>query len=99
MSRGDARHRTHPDGGGHDGADLAAADHVRPHHLPALAHPPGDAAGEVGARPADPQDHVKWDEVAGLEEARAEMEEIVDFLKHPKRFSKLGARVPKGILL
>jgi cell division protease FtsH len=46
-----------------------------------------------------PKTSVKWDEVAGLEEARAEMEEIVDFLKHPKRFSKLGARVPKGILL
>src|SRR5918995_5429356 len=42
---------------------------------------------------------VNWDEVAGLEEARAEMEEIVDFLKNPKRFAKLGARVPKGILL
>jgi cell division protease FtsH len=46
-----------------------------------------------------PKTSVKWDEVAGLEEARAEMEEIVDFLKHPKRFAKLGARVPKGILL
>src|SRR5438874_8177897 len=42
---------------------------------------------------------VTWDEVAGLEEARAEMEEIVDFLKDSKRFAKLGARVPKGILL
>src|SRR5918994_2312367 len=42
---------------------------------------------------------VNWDEVAGLEEARAEMEEIVDFLKNPKRFAALGARVPKGILL
>jgi cell division protease FtsH len=42
---------------------------------------------------------VSWDEVAGLEEARDEMEEIVDFLKNSKRFAKLGARVPKGILL
>jgi cell division protease FtsH len=42
---------------------------------------------------------VTWDEVAGLEEARAEMEEIVDFLRDSKRFAKLGARVPKGILL
>src|ERR671916_613503 len=42
---------------------------------------------------------VAWDEVAGLEEARAEMQEIVDFLKEPKRFAALGARVPKGILL
>ncbi len=42
---------------------------------------------------------VTWDEVAGLEEARAEMEEIVDFLRDSKRFARLGARVPKGILL
>jgi cell division protease FtsH len=42
---------------------------------------------------------VTWDEVAGLEEARAEMEEIVDFLRDSKRFALLGARVPKGILL
>src|SRR4026209_633631 len=42
---------------------------------------------------------VSWDEVAGLEEARDEMEEIVDFLRDSKRFAKLGARVPKGILL
>jgi cell division protease FtsH len=42
---------------------------------------------------------VSWDEVAGLDEARDEMQEIVDFLKDSKRFAKLGARVPKGILL
>src|SRR4029453_6336906 len=42
---------------------------------------------------------VTWDEVAGLNEAKAEMREVVDFLRHPKRFERLGARVPKGILL
>src|SRR5436189_119126 len=42
---------------------------------------------------------VSWDEVAGLEEARDEMEEIVDFLRDSKRFAALGARGPKGILL
>ena len=42
---------------------------------------------------------VTWDEVAGLDEAKAEMREVVDFLRHPKRFERLGARVPKGILL
>jgi cell division protease FtsH len=42
---------------------------------------------------------ITWGEVAGLEEARSEMEEIVDFLRDSKRFAKLGARVPKGILL
>jgi cell division protease FtsH len=42
---------------------------------------------------------VTWDEVAGVEEAKAEMREVIDFLRHPKRFERLGARVPKGILL
>ena len=42
---------------------------------------------------------ISWDHVAGLDEARAEMEEIVDFLRDSKRFARLGARVPKGILL
>jgi cell division protease FtsH len=42
---------------------------------------------------------VTWEEVAGLNEAKAEMREVVDFLRDPKRFERLGARVPKGILL
>ncbi|HST25266.1 MAG TPA: AAA family ATPase, partial [Gaiellaceae bacterium] len=42
---------------------------------------------------------VKWDEVAGLEEVKSELREVVDFLREPKRFKQLGARVPKGILL
>src|SRR5712692_7376162 len=42
---------------------------------------------------------VKWGEVAGLDEVKAELQEVVEFLRDPKRFERLGARVPKGILL
>jgi cell division protease FtsH len=42
---------------------------------------------------------VTWGDVAGVEEARSELQEVVDFLRDPKRYAALGARVPKGILL
>jgi cell division protease FtsH len=41
---------------------------------------------------------VTWDDVAGLDEAKDDLQEIVDFLRDPARFEALGARVPKGIL-
>ncbi len=42
---------------------------------------------------------VTFDDVAGVDEAQAELEEIVDFLKEPEKFQKLGAKIPKGCLL
>ena len=42
---------------------------------------------------------IKFDDVAGLEEEKSEMIEIVDFLKRPEKYTKMGARVPKGVLL
>src|SRR5438477_5736708 len=42
---------------------------------------------------------VTWSDVAGVEEVRAELMEVVDFLREPKRFQRLGAKVPKGLLL
>jgi len=42
---------------------------------------------------------VTWSDVAGVEEVRAELKEVVEFLQNPRRFGRLGARVPRGILL
>jgi cell division protease FtsH len=42
---------------------------------------------------------ITWDDVAGADEAKAELAEVVEFLRDPQRFQRLGAQVPKGILL
>ncbi|HET8527786.1 MAG TPA: AAA family ATPase [Gaiellaceae bacterium] len=42
---------------------------------------------------------VSWDDVAGVEEVRSELMEVVEFLREPKRFERLGAKTPKGMLL
>ncbi len=47
----------------------------------------------------DPKKRITFDDVAGIEEVKEELAEIVDFLKHPKRYLALGARIPKGVLL
>ncbi len=45
------------------------------------------------------QSKVTFDNVAGVEEAKEEVQEIIEFLRDPKKFTKLGGRIPKGILL
>jgi cell division protease FtsH len=51
---------------------------------------------EISARSKHP---VTWEDVAGVDETKDELREVVDFLSDPKRFKRLGAQVPKGILL
>ena len=47
----------------------------------------------------DPAKRVKFSDVAGLQEEKEELEEIVEFLRAPKKYTQLGARIPKGVLL
>ena len=42
---------------------------------------------------------ITFDDIAGLDEEKAELKEIVEFLKEPKRFTEMGAKIPKGVLL
>jgi cell division protease FtsH len=63
---------------------------------------PGQAMdfGKSKARFAmDAQTGVKFDDVAGIEEAKEELQEVVTFLKKPERFTAVGAKIPKGVLL
>src|SRR5512135_1330116 len=63
----------------------------------------GGILGSFVKSPAKRHDKSKqrttFDEVAGLENAKSELQEIVEFLKNPERFQRLGGRIPKGVLL
>ncbi|HOK56045.1 MAG TPA: ATP-dependent zinc metalloprotease FtsH [bacterium] len=47
----------------------------------------------------NPRNRVTFEDVAGCEEAKEELKEIIEFLKNPKKFQKLGGKIPKGVLL
>ena len=55
--------------------------------------------GRSKARLSENNNKVTFDDVAGLTEEKEEVAELIDFLKSPKKFQKLGARIPKGVLL
>ena len=55
--------------------------------------------GRSRARLTSDKDKVKFDKVAGLTEEKEEVQELIDFLREPKKFQKMGARIPKGVLL
>ena len=55
--------------------------------------------GKSRAKLSDDKNKVTFANVAGLKEEKEEVKELIDFLKNPKRFQKLGARIPKGVLL
>lgn len=55
--------------------------------------------GRSRARLSSGQNKVTFDDVAGLTEEKEEVKELIDFLKNPKKFQEMGARIPKGVLL
>ena len=64
---------------------------------------PGGMAGSFIRSPAKrftpSEQHNTFDDVAGMEQAKRELQEVVEFLKNPAKFQRLGAQIPKGVLL
>ncbi len=61
--------------------------------------PLGSFGRSTARRVESHQSRVTFEDVAGIEEAEGELVEIVDFLRHPDRYRKLGGRIPRGVLL
>ena len=55
--------------------------------------------GRSRARKYDSKDKVTFDDVAGVNEAKTELQEVIEFLKDKERFTRIGAKIPKGVLL
>jgi len=60
---------------------------------------PGNPMQSKSQIQIQPETGVKFEDVAGIDEAKEELTEIVEFLKNPQRFTKVGAKIPKGVLL
>ncbi len=55
--------------------------------------------GQSGAKEADKRGKITFKDVAGVKESKEELMEVVEFLRHPKKFIEVGAKIPKGVLL
>ena len=59
----------------------------------------GKAKPRLFGAEGNPKDKITFADVAGLYEAKEELKEVVEFLKHSKKFLEIGARIPRGVLL
>ena len=65
----------------------------------AVVHPPRAGAAATSASGAAGAPNVRLEDVAGCDEAKHELTEVIDFLREPERFVRLGATIPRGVLL